>query len=74
MVALTPTTQALADEFRWFASRCRAPRLRTMREFAEQEIVIPDGPFEGRRFRCDRLPYGCLRGCPYRRISEGDTG
>jgi len=28
-----------------------------MRQFAEQEIVIPDGPFAGRRFRCDRQPY-----------------
>lgn len=28
-----------------------------MREFAEQEIRIPTGPFEGRRFRCDRLPF-----------------
>lgn len=28
-----------------------------MREFAEQEIILPDGPFEGRRFRCDRQPY-----------------
>lgn len=28
-----------------------------MREFAEQEIVIPDGPFEGRKFSCDRQPY-----------------
>lgn len=28
-----------------------------MREFAEAEIVIPDGPYEGRRFRTDRQPY-----------------
>jgi phage terminase large subunit GpA-like protein len=28
-----------------------------MRQFAEQEIVIPDGPFAGRRFNCDRQPY-----------------
>jgi phage terminase large subunit GpA-like protein len=28
-----------------------------MREFAEAEIIIPDGPFAGRRFRCDRQPY-----------------
>lgn len=28
-----------------------------MREFAEQEIVIPDGPYEGRRFDCKRQPY-----------------
>jgi phage terminase large subunit GpA-like protein len=31
-----------------------------MRDFAEQEIVIPDGPFEGRRFRCHRQPYSGL--------------
>lgn len=28
-----------------------------MREFAESEIVIPDGQFKGRRFRCDRQPF-----------------
>ena len=28
-----------------------------MREFAESEIVIPDGPFEGFRFNCDRQPF-----------------
>ncbi|MBN1458337.1 MAG: phage terminase large subunit family protein, partial [Armatimonadetes bacterium] len=39
---------------------CRSPRLRTMREFAEAEIVIPDGPYEGRRFRCSRQPYSGL--------------
>lgn len=34
----------------------RPPRLRTIREFAEQEIVLPDGPHKGRRFRSDRQP------------------
>lgn len=28
-----------------------------MREFAESEIVVPDGPFEGFRFSCDRQPF-----------------
>jgi phage terminase large subunit GpA-like protein len=28
-----------------------------MRRFAEDEIIIPDGPFAGRRFRVDRQPY-----------------
>src|SRR4051812_15139071 len=28
-----------------------------MRQFAEAEIVIPSGPFTGRRFRCARQPY-----------------
>jgi hypothetical protein len=45
------------SELRWFLSRARPPRLRTMREFAEQEIVIPDGPFANRHFRCSRQPY-----------------
>lgn len=38
----------------------RTPRLRSMREFAEQEIVLPTGPFEGQRFKCDRLPFNRL--------------
>lgn len=28
-----------------------------MREFAEQEIIIPDGPFGGTKFSCDRQPH-----------------
>lgn len=31
-----------------------------MREFAEQEVVIPSGPFEGRRFNCRRQPFNGL--------------
>jgi phage terminase large subunit GpA-like protein len=48
-----PTRTDLA----WFLRQARTRRLRTMREFAEQEIVIPDGPYAGRRFRCSRQPY-----------------
>ena len=47
-------------ELRWFARAARAPRLRPMLEFAESEIVIPDGPYEGRRFKCDRQPFSRL--------------
>src|SRR5690554_7225306 len=50
-------------------SRCRVPKLRTMREFAESEVVIPDGPFEGRRFNCDRQPFTRLL---YDAIDSGD--
>jgi hypothetical protein len=38
----------------------RTPRLRTLEEFAEQEIVLPSGPYAGRRFRGDRHPAGRL--------------
>jgi len=34
----------------------RTPRLRTLREFAEQDLIIPDGPARGTRFRVDRQP------------------
>ena len=41
----------------WFLDQARPRRLRTMRQFAEQEIIIPEGPFAGRKFRCSRQPY-----------------
>jgi len=31
--------------------------LRTIREFAEQEVIIPDGPFRGFQFSCRRQPH-----------------
>lgn len=40
------------------ASRHR--RLRTMMEFAEQEIVVPSGQFEGMRFQTSRQPFSRL--------------
>src|SRR5690242_9240513 len=49
--------QLVQADLTWFIRQARPRRLRSMREFAEQEIVIPDGPFQGRRFRCDRQPY-----------------
>ena len=38
----------------------RAPRIRTMRQFAEQQIVLPDGPHRGSRFRVSRQPFSGL--------------
>ena len=51
-----PRHPTLAD-LAWFLGQARPRRIRSMRVFAEQEIVIPDGPFAGRRFRCQRQPY-----------------
>jgi phage terminase large subunit GpA-like protein len=44
-------------DLQWFLAEARPRRLRSMRQFAEEEIIIPDGPFVGRRFRCARQPY-----------------
>jgi hypothetical protein len=41
----------------WWATQAKAPRLRTMGAFAEQEIILPDGPYKGQRYRMDRLPW-----------------
>jgi phage terminase large subunit GpA-like protein len=43
-----------------FLRQARPRTLRSMRAVAEEEIVIPDGPFEGRRFLCARQPYTAL--------------
>ncbi|MEW6251242.1 MAG: terminase gpA endonuclease subunit [Planctomycetota bacterium] len=48
---------AVAEELLWLTQQIRPRRLRTMREFAEQEFVHPTGEFQGRRFRCDRQPF-----------------
>ena len=48
------------SEFEWLLRAAKAPKFRTMRQFAEQEIIIPDGPFRGQRFRTDRQPFAGL--------------
>ncbi len=45
------------DQLIWMANGCRAPRLRTMRQFAEDEIILPSGPAETLRYRIDRQPF-----------------
>ncbi len=54
-------TDATVDRMLCDTLRCfQRPRHRTMRQFAEQEIIIPSGRFEGLRFRCDRQPFSSL--------------
>jgi len=55
----SPRNPAL-EEWSWAAEQAKAPRLRSMRQFAEQEVVVPTGPFKGLRFRCDRQPFTAL--------------
>lgn len=54
---MAPAESAFALQL---GSAMRTPRLRTLSEFAEQEIIVPDGPFDGRRLRLDRHPVGRL--------------
>lgn len=45
------------EDLLWFLRQIKPRKLRTMRQFAEEEIVLPSGPFAGSRFRCYRQPY-----------------
>lgn len=47
-------------DLRYFLAQARPRVLRTMRAFAEQEIIIPDGPYAGRRFSCAPALHGAL--------------
>jgi phage terminase large subunit GpA-like protein len=49
----TPANEAWAEAVRRFA---KVSPLRTVRQFAEQEVVIPDGDYKGQLFRCHRQP------------------
>lgn len=54
-LTLTATEQ---EDMLWFFSEACAPKRRTMRQFAEEEIILPPpGPFAGYRFSCERQPY-----------------
>jgi hypothetical protein len=45
---------------RWFASTAKTPRLRTLLEFAEQELIVPEGKYRGTHFRVRTQPYAGL--------------
>lgn len=60
LAQIMPNHTPVDDELRHMLSASLAPRLRTMREFAEQEIVLGEGPYAGRRFRCARQPESAL--------------
>lgn len=59
-VVLPIASPSIVRSQRWFVRQSRIPRIRSMRQFAEEEVVIPDGPFEGRRYRIHRQPYAGL--------------
>lgn len=59
MIALAPDRHVIETtkaELRWFASQARLQPVRPLRQFAEEELRIPDGPHAGKRFRVYRQP------------------
>ena len=57
MVSMRLSEHAALQDMQWFLEQAKPRRLRTIRKVAEDEIVIPSGPFAGTRFRCFRQPY-----------------
>jgi len=51
---------ALVDEFSFLIDNAMPPKRRTFLEFAESEIILPDGPYQGLRYRVDRQPVNRL--------------
>ena len=51
---------ALREAARFVSRMARTPRRRTLRQFAEEEIVLTSGPYEGRNYSCDRQPFAGL--------------
>lgn len=49
--------QQTIDEIRWLVRASRAQKIRPIRQFAEEEIIIPEGVHEGTRYRADTLPW-----------------
>lgn len=60
----SPALRKLLAAFR----RARPVRPRSMLRFAEADIVLPDGPFEGHRFKASRQPFAEIW---FRELDEG---
>jgi len=54
---LDASLESARYEFRSFFRAARAPKLRSMLEFAEAEITLPTGPFKDFKFKADRQPW-----------------
>ena len=61
LAAVSPMTDCyrtnLVAELRWFVDQAKPPRFRTMREWCEQEFVIPEGRYENQLWRGHRQPW-----------------
>ena len=51
-----PAPEALCEVLMFGLAQAQTPRLRTISEWVEAEILLPNGPFAGERYRHDRHP------------------
>lgn len=62
VIALAPSHTRTIDKVglelhEFFVHKSRGRKIRSIREFAEQCVTIPDGPYKGFKFNCDRQPW-----------------
>jgi hypothetical protein len=57
MIISNPKTRNLKDRMKWLAEKARRELPRSMRQFAEEEIVIPEGEYEDQKYSVKRQPY-----------------
>ena len=58
IVAATPSP--VYEELTWQIAQARSPQVRTMRQYAEDELVMPEGPHKDERFRLRTQPFNGL--------------
>jgi len=51
---------AMHEELRWLTTNARPPKLRSLLQFAEEEIRLPRGPYRAERFRGRTQPWMIL--------------
>lgn len=57
MIAAVTALTPIHEDFRWCLVLVKEPILRSMRQFAEEELIIPEGKYEGARFRVGPQPF-----------------
>jgi phage terminase large subunit GpA-like protein len=60
LLETTDETEAIDRAVQKVSSAAKVRKLRTLRQFAEQEIVLPSGPFQGQRLKVERNPWAGL--------------
>lgn len=64
MATVQAFSQTTKDAAAYLCQQSQRTSARTLREFAEAEIIVPDGEYEGQPFRVSRQPYvGLLYDC-----------
>lgn len=59
-VALEIPSATIRRELSTFATRCAPHKVRTISQWVEEELILPDGPYSGERFRHHRHPVSRL--------------